>query len=1649
MSRRNKTTTKTKQDYLNDIAEYGRQYEAAKKKGDKASMDHFHMLANNARSLAGLRYNAKTGETYDPKENSAPFKPKALNTASQAKEIVKSASVSSRLAGGQNPVVPVAQNKKAAAERKNQKMQQAVISGAHQKATGQTVKAKKLETAPIRPGQGNTALAAKRLQTASNPVKHRNAANVQKSGSSDNAPFWDDAFAQDGRNWINLAQKGDYLGAAANFAGTAINAGQSAYMNAANNIDSLLTGNGSAGWINNMDYSRYAEEVAKRRGQEQSWLDALSQKNAGVGLIARMGTEALTDPTELLAGGWMNDAAKAMNQGVNAAQYAKDLRNGTIAARNMVGLKPISNAAESTQDAVKAAGDVVPDAYQTAKRTIPEAAETAKHQIPNTVQAMQNPEPAMKRMVPDAAQAADTVEAVKQPAKTLNPEIRSLTSDPSSVLDGFGLGDDAGKVGQNIIAKSESIGKSPREICDIMLNQYDNAYEEAVKNAEEYVKSYQPQGVSVVKNADGTGYRVSNNEQWYSDFYKKNGRSPGAKDRRKIAEELVKKDKTGSMFGWSESSQQKKDILDELNRRVFDRDGVSRIEKADDGTWRALYDQGTENGKMPFGKNTVGSAERNPYSFDAALNEYGAIKPGEPKARIVDVPKSMDGETKVRQATRTFMEAPQTPDEMLGDFEDAVERGLFTYEPQKHKVSMERAAKKISEQGFDKAMSAWDTKMYYGEAVTQDDIASAILMYTQAAKNGDTKTAMNLAGQISAEMTRSGQNISAMRMLKRTTPEGKLAYLERAASNLSDAHKKKLKGKKIQINKKMASDLLNAQTPEAIKQAEAAIIKNIADQLPNTWADKWNAWRYLAMLGNPRTHIRNMTGNVLMQVPRFVKDRLGALIEIGTDAASRAAGKSGIERSKSLLPGVLDGDARRFAKEDFSRVEDVISGADKYNPSDMIRQAKDPFSKKWIGGRLLNKASSGNSWALDAEDALFKRATYTDALAGYIRANKLDTATLIDSAGNASKDLEKARTYAINEALKATFQDESKIATALSKLEGTNAATKIAMGGLVPFKKTPINVVKRGLEYSPAGLIKAVTKDAVDLKKGTKTAAEVIDDVSKGLTGTGLMLLGYELASNGLVNGSGSEKKKEQNFDEMLGIQSYSLNVGDYSYTIDWSAPASLPIFMGVELFDAINNGDVDESTATKFFNAMANISEPVFSLTMLDGIETLVQSAAYGKNTPVTNIAGNIVQDYVGQAIPTVLGQLARTVDGTRRTTYQNETYKTGVAPLDAVLATKSMNSFLQRNQAKIPVLSKKLVPRLDAFGRTDTDDNVVRRAIENFLSPGYISKKNDGAVEAELNKLYAVNRNTAVLPGKAEGTITVNGKNVALNARQYMTYANTRGREAYNSLENLFQSNAYKYLTQEEKENAVQKVYQYANAVGKNQVSSYALEKNQTNAKASGNPGAYYAYSSLFSMVQGNQDTSSAKNAVLNALESDTSISDGLREKIIKSVILSEKRAQEYDEKFKDTMSITDYANVSNIYAEVNAMDAKGGAKATEFSKRMDEEGYTGEVRDKINEEFVYYNQAVAKSENYTWEMMETNGSSDIKAALPAIRNTFESAEAYNKLIASMPKFDAKDANGKSVSGLKKKRVSAWVKQNTSSDAQYRSVMKSLGYK
>ena len=95
-------------------------------------------------------------------------------------------------------------------------------------------------------------------------------------------------------------------------------------------------------------------------------------------------------------------------------------------------------------------------------------------------------------------------------------------------------------------------------------------------------------------------------------------------------------------------------------------------------------------------------------------------------------------------------------------------------------------------------------------------------------------------------------------------------------------------------------------------------------------------------------------------------------------------------------------------------------------------------------------------------------------------------------------------------------QDASALADAIARIENKNKATKAGDRRPAPVQaRTPINIAKRGFELSPAGLIKGLTYDLGQVRRGTMTATDAIDHISQGLTGTSLALVGYFLASNG------------------------------------------------------------------------------------------------------------------------------------------------------------------------------------------------------------------------------------------------------------------------------------------------------------------------------------------------------------------------------------------------------------------------------------------------------------------------------------------------------------------------------------------------------
>ena len=151
----------------------------------------------------------------------------------------------------------------------------------------------------------------------------------------------------------------------------------------------------------------------------------------------------------------------------------------------------------------------------------------------------------------------------------------------------------------------------------------------------------------------------------------------------------------------------------------------------------------------------------------------------------------------------------------------------------------------------------------------------------------------------------------------------------------------------------------------------------------------------------------------------------------------------------------------------------------------------------------------------------------------------------------------------------------------------------------------------------------------VEVPKGNKTAAEAIDEISAGLSGTAILALGAYLAAKGLITGGGKDDKKEQAFDELQGSQNYALQIGNKSYTIDWAAPVALPLFVGVEIWNTMKD---DKGVTLKgVLDSTTKITEPLFNLSMLQGINSTIKSASYNEQEPITAITSNVALSYAG----------------------------------------------------------------------------------------------------------------------------------------------------------------------------------------------------------------------------------------------------------------------------------------------------------------------------------------------------------------------------------------------------------------------------------
>ena len=852
------------------------------------------------------------------------------------------------------------------------------------------------------------------------------------------------------------------------------------------------------------------------------------------------------------------------------------------------------------------------------------------------------------------------------------------------------------------------------------------------------------------------------------------------------------------------------------------------------------------------------------------LNEqYGTKKKGENPVRDIDVPERSSKDKRVREFVKTILESGALTDEMVNEVDKQIVKGAASYMPLSNEKALTIAKEWLDNKGkgvTEKQWNDWEIMKNRNHKVSAIDVAKGELLLRYAAQNNETKKVIQLTGELAEMATTAGQTVQAMRLLKKSSGIGKLYYIEKYVNRMNADYQAKYanklaKGKnipQIKIDEDLALKLAQAKTQTEIEEAEIELNKDIGKQIPATWIDKWNAWRYMSMLFNPTTHIRNIVGNAIFMPAVSMKNGIAYGLE-------KVFLKGDIEKSKAIK--VKDA-YKEFAKQDFEYVKNEITGNGKYESTDSIKANKVVFKAKDVKDyegensilnllnkaykftkeakdyegenivrKALNKTHKGltkinlenirklNNNLLEAEDGIFLKHHYERALGMYLQANNISLNELSGEKAEIERQaaIDRGRVRAIIEAQKATYRDASKIADSLSRIAKTNLATEVILEGVIPFKKTPVNIAKRAAEYSPLGLIEALSRESVKLKKGKITASEFIDRISAGLTGSVIYALGIGLGSLGLLKVGLGDDKKEQDFEELQGHQAYSIELFGYSYTFDWACPAAIPLFLGAKTHELIEK-DMSGLTGADYQDLASTMFDPMFEMSVLSGIDNLINNVKYSES-PVVDSGLYATTSYLGQAVPTIFGKVASTIDDTRRSSYIDKSKNTFISKY----LTNTEQQFKNKIIKKIPFATRWLEPYVNEWGEQEKEDNGVVRFFQNFISPGYVSKVEVDEAEKMLDKLYNKTKESKILPTIANKSFASNGKKIHLTSEEYTALATTRGQIAHTILHDFSKNSEFEDASNEDKEKFITDAYDFATQIAKTGVdrANYELDK------------------------------------------------------------------------------------------------------------------------------------------------------------------------------------------------------------------------------
>ena len=617
-----------------------------------------------------------------------------------------------------------------------------------------------------------------------------------------------------------------------------------------------------------------------------------------------------------------------------------------------------------------------------------------------------------------------------------------------------------------------------------------------------------------------------------------------------------------------------------------------------------------------------------------------------------------------------------------------------------------------------------------------------------------------------------------------------------------------------QYNAKINSDLADAFV-NATKQAEQeaaldAIYKDVAAQIKPTLGEQWDAWRNLAMMGNAKTHERNMGSTAAFQPFVDVKRTIAATIESAfINKENRTKAVLGISKNDSALIQWAKGDAKSQTATE--AMQQGGTGRD-------TAKTKIQEYRKILPG-VLDTVSKKNMQLMEKEDMLFKRREYSLTLASFLKA-KGYTAEQVTKGQVPGSILAEGRQTAIQEAMRATFTDRNRFSDAAAKLrvkgkDGWSKALNAVSKGAVPFTRTPANVVVRVKDYSPFEIARGFHTLATKVQTGEATIAEGIEQIASGMTGSLMYAAGAALKA-GIIPGVELIGRIEDEDEYPEEAQEYSVRIGDKYYGVGWLAPAAIPLFIGANLYESWSkkeaNGEVNDAwdAVDAIMNIPADIIDPMLELSMLSSLKDLAdtflnaETAGRGMLDAITTSAAN----YFTQGLPTILGQAEQATETTKTTTFINTDNPT----------EKTVKGIISNAAQRLPGVDAYRTQKLDQWGRpVEVEGDLIDRAVNAFLNPFTVTQAKEAPLMDEIKRLNKAQEEN-VSPSYIPKTISYTDKDGTLHKdhrlteEEYQKLAQIQGQTAQEVLTKMIETTAYKGMDDSMKAKAMQMAYDYA---------------------------------------------------------------------------------------------------------------------------------------------------------------------------------------------------------------------------------------------